>query len=201
MLVVALTGVVAFPLRFAPLAQQPDPFVTGYESACFVCHATDPRSFAPPRYPPPKIAGQDVDYLLLALRAYRSGLRNHHVMSSQIAEVPESALPQLVKRISITSAAKLPKYRPVVLDPDAVARGRKLAEANCVSCHGSGAADTVSGVPKLNGQYPRYLLSTMSDYRLGVRRSEVMTEIVTPLSARDEADLAAYYASLVALRP
>ena len=179
-----------------------DPFdSSGYVESCFVCHAANPTRFADPRFPPPKIAGQSIDYLLDALRVYRDGERNHYIMSSQAVEVPYEALPDLAATVSAVTAAELPSHPAPVLDANAIRRGEVLAREQCVTCHDPNAAGGGDRVPMLNGQHPRYFQAALLDYRLGVRRSAAMTEAVIGLSDRDERDLAAYFASLPGLYP
>ncbi len=191
-----------FVLLSAGAAAEDNPFLSrGYIEACFVCHAADPAQFPPPRYPPPKIAGQHADYLSFALTAYRSGERNHSVMSSQAVEVPAEAIPDLANKVAKVSNAVLPQVPKNQADAKALRRGKILAERHCTVCHQIEGNAEGDFIPILNGQYPRYFASAVQDYRLGVRQSEVMTEAVRRLSPRQIEDIAAYYGSLTGLRP
>jgi cytochrome c553 len=70
--------VVALAAAAAPLGAEEDtPFDDRYTRYCFNCHAADPSIFVYPRYVPPKIAGQDADYVLAEILEYREGKRNH----------------------------------------------------------------------------------------------------------------------------
>ena len=46
------------------------------------------------------------------------------------------------------------------------------------------------------GQPGPYLAKLLNDYRRGVRRHDMMTLVVQPLTDQDVADLAAYYAAI-----
>ena len=75
------------------------------------------------------------------------------------------------------------------------AHGRQLNK-DCVDCHGpAGVVDTPE-VPNLAGQDALYAFKQLQDYKSESRSSPIMGEAVKPLSDRDMADLAAFYASL-----
>ena len=87
-------------------------------------------------------------------------------------------------------------------DPAARARGAQLAADRCGVCHtteNTGSAG--SGIPSLNGQYAAYILVTLQDYRLGVRRDAAMQDAAAALNDRQMADLAVFYESLTGLLP
>jgi cytochrome c553 len=50
--------------------------------ACAACHGPDGNSPAGPDFP--RLAGQHYDYLLKALRDYKSGARKNPIMGSQV---------------------------------------------------------------------------------------------------------------------
>ena len=77
---------------------------------------------------------------------------------------------------------------------DAIGRGATLA-LNCTMCHGARGMSG-SSAPNLAGQYPEVVVKQLNDYRDGNRRSSIMEGLARPMSARDMADLGAYYASL-----
>ncbi len=83
--------------------------------------------------------------------------------------------------------------------PEAIGRGASLALQQCTMCHGAqgvSAADT----PNLAGQYPEVIVKQMVDYKNGDRTSAIMQALAANLSDRDQADIAAYYASLPKVR-
>jgi cytochrome c553 len=51
--------------------------------ACAACHGPDGNSPAGPDFP--RLAGQHYDYLLKALRDYKSGARKNAIMGGQVA--------------------------------------------------------------------------------------------------------------------
>jgi cytochrome c553 len=76
-----------------------------------------------------------------------------------------------------------------------VAHGKKL-NGDCAGCHGDAGTTDTPDVPNLAGQDALYTFKQLSDYKEGTRASPIMGEAVKPLSEKDMADLAAFYASL-----
>jgi cytochrome c553 len=178
-----------------------DPFTHGEANDCFNCHATDPASLPEPRFPPPKIAGQEPEYLAKALNDYRMVARSHYLMNSPANDISADDLESLTLYLSTITAAQLPSWDAPVLDADSVAKGAALAEAHCAICHSPTLGSGAPGTPTLNGQYQAYFIKAMEDYRLGMRQSAVMYEAISGLSDDEIADLAAFYASLPGLHP
>jgi cytochrome c553 len=77
-----------------------------------------------------------------------------------------------------------------------IANGRKLAAAKCQLCHGMDGLSKMPLAPNLAGQLESYLLAQMQAFHDGQRKNEMMSLIAPSLSPADEADLAAYYATI-----
>ncbi len=77
---------------------------------------------------------------------------------------------------------------------DAVGRGATIAQ-QCAICHGPGGVSE-SQFPNLAGQYASAVYKELRDFKSGARSNAVMTPFAQPLSERDMADVASYYASL-----
>ena len=73
--------------------------------------------------------------------------------------------------------------------------GRKKSEP-CKACHGEGGISATPEFPNLAGQHADYLTAAINHYKNGKRKNPIMSGQVANLSARDIADLAAYYSSL-----
>jgi len=179
-----------------------DPFTHGQADACFNCHAADPAGFYAPRFPPPKIAGQEPEYLAKAINDYRNVARSHDLINSPANDITADGIGSLTAYLSSITAAQLPSWDAPVLDPDAVARGQTLAQMHdCVSCHVPSLDSGAPGTPSLNGQYQAYFIKAVMDYRLGMRQNAAMYAVISVLSDDEVADLAAFYASLTGLHP
>jgi cytochrome c553 len=82
-----------------------------------------------------------------------------------------------------------------------VAAGRRKA-LQCQTCHGLDGMSKLPEAPHLAGQPEPYLVKSLNDYRKGVRKHDMMTIVVQPLTDQDVADLAAYYAAIeVSVKP
>src|SRR3954467_4325698 len=72
--------------------------------------------------------------------------------------------------------------------------GRNKAQY-CAGCHGADGNSELTDYPILAGQTSRYLYLQLKDYKSGLRKSDMMTPAVQPLSKEDMLDLAAFYAA------
>lgn len=72
--------------------------------------------------------------------------------------------------------------------------GRKKS-APCQACHGADGQGIGPQFPRLAGQYPDYMVQALTAYKTGARKNPIMAPFAAPLSPRDMADLAAYYAA------
>jgi cytochrome c553 len=61
--------------------------------ACAACHGPDGNSPTGPEFP--RLAGQHYDYLLKALRDYKSGARKNPIMSGQVGSLTPQDLADL----------------------------------------------------------------------------------------------------------
>ena len=56
---------------------------------CMGCHGIPGYHNAYPNYPVPRVGGQHQEYIVIALKAYRSGKRGHKTMQAQAASLSE----------------------------------------------------------------------------------------------------------------
>jgi cytochrome c553 len=66
--------------------------------ACAACHGADGNT--PPSPDFPRLAGQHYDYLLKALRDYKSGLRKNPIMAGQVGALSAQDLADLAAYFS-----------------------------------------------------------------------------------------------------
>ena len=80
---------------------------------------------------------------------------------------------------------------------DAKAGESKIAL--CIGCHGikgyQASFPEVYKVPKISGQTASYIVSALTAYQKGDRKHPTMRSIAASLTAKDMADIAAYYES------
>lgn len=89
----------------------------------------------------------------------------------------------------------------LVIDPlyaaGDIAAGQAKSQT-CVACHGPDGNSVVTNWPKIAGQYEKYLVKQLRDFRKGEkgpRYEPSMYALVANLSDQDIDDLAAYYSS------
>ena len=73
----------------------------------------------------------------------------------------------------------------------------KQKNYQCQGCHGipgwKTAFPEVYSVPKLGGQHPAYIISSLKAYKRGERDHPTMRAIAADLSEKDMEDIAAHY--------
>ncbi len=77
-----------------------------------------------------------------------------------------------------------------------VKRGEMLAtEGKCSKCHGETGISEDDDTPSIAGQISAYSFKQLHDYKEGIRESREMKKKVRKLSAKDMADISAWYAT------
>ena len=76
------------------------------------------------------------------------------------------------------------------------AAGQVKAQA-CVACHGADGNSANSGFPSLAGQVSGYISGQLAAFKSGKRANAIMMGLAQPLSAKDMADIDAWYSSQV----
>jgi cytochrome c553 len=182
----------ALLLPLAAPAQQPAPVgdvANGEKVAytCNGCHAIPNYKNVYPTYSVPKLQGQRPQYLVAALKAYKSGERSHGTMHSQAASLSEQDM--------IDVAAYL--AGPQVLTEsksDVEAKDRPKASEVCLACHGTNGVGITPDYPSLAGQHADYLERALTDYKKGGRKNAVMAPMTATLTDQDIRELAHFYA-------
>lgn len=158
-------------------------------ATCTGCHAVPGYTNAYPNYHVPRLGGQHPDYIVAALNAYRAGERQHPTMHANAFSLSEQDMRDIAAFLTgaQTSAAPLP------IRGDAAAG--KTKSGSCAACHGADGNGNIPLYPRLASQHEDYLRKALMDYQSGTRQNAVMKGMAASLSARDVADLAAYFAS------
>jgi len=95
-------------------------------------------------------------------------------------------------RIVLTIAACAALIAPATVAAADPAAGKEKSKT-CVACHGPDGNSPAPDFPRLAGQNQDYLIKALRDYKTGERKNAIMNPLAAPLSARDIADLAAFY--------
>jgi cytochrome c553 len=67
---------------------------------CLGCHAVENYGNVYPSYHVPKLAGQNADYIVQALKAYQSGQRKHGTMHANASNLSEQDLTDIAAYFS-----------------------------------------------------------------------------------------------------
>ncbi len=65
----------------------------------------------------------------------------------------------------------------------------------CQGCHGEEGISIEGLIPKLAGQYAKYIAKELRNYQAGTRSHQIMNAMAATISDDDLADIAAYFAS------
>ena len=79
---------------------------------------------------------------------------------------------------------------------DAAAGQSAYASRGCIGCHGAGGVSVVATYPTLKGKNADFIRSSLTDYRSGARKNQVMNTMAAGLSDADIENLADYIGSL-----
>jgi cytochrome c553 len=151
-------------------------------AACAACHGDQGVSGNPAT---PSIAGQDAEYLVAALRAYKDGTRNDDSMKGPVAALDEQAMRDLAAYYATQQPQALNVRRPLTLS--------EWTE-RCDRCHGPGGNSTDPLMPRLAAQRADWLEQVLHAYRTAARKSTAMAAMSALMSEADVKDLAAHYA-------
>lgn len=133
----------------------------------------------------PNLAGQDAEYFIEAMRAYRSGARSDETMKNAAAKLDDATIKNL--------AAYYAKQQP---QPTKARAPLSTAEwvQRCDRCHGVNGNSTDPHMPAIAGQRADYHEKVLHAYRKGERKSAAMSAMSGTLTEADVEALAAYYA-------
>jgi cytochrome c553 len=150
-------------------------------TACAGCHGEGGVSTGTA----PSLAGQDSQYFIAAMHAYKDGSRAEATMKAPAASVDDA----VIKDLAVYYANQAPQA-PKVKKPMTTA---ETAE-RCNRCHGVDGNSTDPRTPAIAAQRADYLETVMRAYEKGDRKSKAMTAMLDRMGDDDLAALAAHYA-------
>ena len=131
---------------------------------CAVCHGENGATLQPTI---PILSGQHFYYLYVQLKDFKSGLRKNEIMGPIASQLEKPQMKLLARYFSEQDWPNL-GYRA---DSAAEIQGETATVAGlCVQCH-LGGYEGDSRIPRLAGQHPEYLLSTMTDFKYKKRQN------------------------------
>jgi cytochrome c553 len=151
-------------------------------AACAGCHGEQGVSGNPAN---PSLAGQDAEYFVAAMRAYKDGTRTEETMKLAASGLSDASIADL----AAFYAAQQPRQPKV-------SRPLTLAEwvQRCDRCHGINGNSTDPRTPAIAAQRVEYLQKALQAYQGNQRRNSVMAAMSGSLTDTDVANLSAYYA-------
>jgi cytochrome c553 len=131
----------------------------------------------------PSLAGQDAEYLVKAIKAYRTTRKNWG-MQRYVAGLSDKD----IDNIAAFYASQTPRAA------DQVPTSTQELAAKCDRCHDQDATPTMAA-PKMKGQDKDYLVMALRAYRDDKRESSTMHRMSFPYSNAIIESLASWYAS------
>jgi len=153
---------------------------------CLGCHGIEDYKNVYPTYSVPKLVGQHPEYIIAALKEYRSGERSHATMHQQASSLTDQDMEDIAAYLvgtPLKSAGSASGTAPA-----------KVAQL-CVACHQKDGVSPSADYPSLSGQHADYLTRALEEYKRGDRKNPVMSTFVTQLSEGDMRTIADYYAA------
>ncbi len=151
-------------------------------SSCAACHGDLGVSGNPAT---PSVAGQDAEYVVAALRAYKSGTRKDQSMKGPAAALDERTMRDIAAHYAAQQPQPLNVRRPLTTV--------EWTE-RCDRCHGPNGNSADPLVPRLAAQRADWLEQILHAYRSGARKSTAMAAMSALMSEGDVKELSAHYA-------
>lgn len=173
-----LAGGLAAPVK----ADDPD---AGRKVAnmCRTCHGIDGYAAIPIA---PHIGGEPQAYLEAQLMAYKTGQREHEMMSVVTSGLNAQQISDV--------AAWYGAHEARATLPEGTAPGD--APAACVSCHGADGISRILDAPNLASETNIYIDTQLKAYKRGQRHHEIMSEVAAGLSDAEIREIADWYSAV-----
>ena len=151
---------------------------------CTACHGVENSNN--PEWP--NLSQQSKKYLVEQLHAFRDGIRNNALMSSQAMGLSDEDINDLASYYNNVKS----KRGVLPADDSNIELGQKIyrggiadrAVPACISCHGpNGLGIDRTGYPKISGQHSIYTLSRLKDYKEGYDDRDSVSKNYSIMSA------------------
>lgn len=149
---------------------------------CRTCHGIEGLAKIPIA---PHIGGENPNYIMHQLTAFREGTRVHEMMSVVARGLDDQSIADLAAWYSSqdVSASLAP------------GKAENMAPEACVACHGADGLARIEDAPNLAGENAIYIDTQLKAFRTGKRTHPVMSEIAAGLSDTDIRAVAEWYAA------
>ncbi|MCK5188841.1 MAG: cytochrome c [Methylococcales bacterium] len=153
---------------------------------CSSCHGLKGISPFPFR---PNLAGQDADYIVHQLKAFKSGFRINDTMKQISESLSDGEMITLANYYSRQPTESIDGGDPLLI------KKGKEKYSLCWSCHGDNG-EGAGSYPRIASQHSQYTVQELKNFRNGSRKNPVMKAIISELSLDDMEALGAYLATL-----
>jgi len=150
---------------------------------CRTCHGIDGYAAIPIA---PHIGGEPAAYLEAQLMAFKTGRREHEMMSVVTAGLNAQQISDV--------AAWYGAHDARATLPEGAAPGD--APQACVSCHGADGLSRILDAPNLAGETNIYIDTQLKAFKRGQRQHEIMSEVAAGLSDAEIREVADWYAAV-----
>lgn len=151
---------------------------------CRTCHGMDGYAQIPIA---PHIGGEPQEYLEAQLMAFKTGTRQHEMMSIVAGGLSAQQISDVAAWYGAhTVTATLP---PDVSEDD--------APQACVSCHGTNGISVALDAPNLAAETNIYIDTQLKAFRSGKRQHEIMSQIAASLTDAEIRAVADWYAAVL----
>ena len=183
----SVTVLAVTALSWAPAAQGAGDAARGKKLGytCLGCHGIDTYKNVYPTYEVPRLRGQHPEYIVAALKAYKSGERPHPTMHAHATTLNDQDIEDVAAYLAGEPVKAVAGAKPAGTPPAAV--------ATCQACHGAEGIGIMGIYPTLSGQHAGYLEHTLNDYRAGRRKNGIMAPFASQLKDEDIEAVAKFY--------
>ncbi len=150
---------------------------------CRTCHGIDGYATIPIA---PHIGGEPQEYLEAQLMAFKTGQREHEMMTVVTAGLSAEQIADV--------SAWYSAHEALATLPEGVDPGD--APQACVSCHGADGISQLLDAPNLAGETNIYIDTQLKAFKRGLRDHEIMSEVAAALSDAEMREIADWYAAI-----
>ena len=152
---------------------------------CLGCHGIENYKSVYPTYSVPRLRGQHPEYIVAALKGYKSGERGHPTMHAHASTLSDQDMEDIAAYLS-GEQVKSAGGQPVGTTPEVVT-------TTCTACHGRDGVGMMGIYPTLSGQHADYLEKALNDYRKGARKNGIMAPFASQLKPEQVKEVAEYF--------
>jgi cytochrome c553 len=192
----AAAAVFSFASATASAQQDGKELATG---VCSACHGPNGQSISPVF---PNLAGQQSDYIVLQLDAFRGKMRGDPNAQAYMWGMASQLSDPTIKALADYYSSQKPAAG-VAGDPKLMAEGRRIYMEGipkqgvpaCAGCHRPDA-EGAAAFPRLAGQHVEYLIAQLEGFKSGTRaNAPIMANVVKTMSVGELRAAATYAAS------